>query len=85
MPTAILQAQTSQTTYGKYGQETTNGAHKVNGNVSHLKDTSRSPATSTPSISASLGSINAVLVSSFLEQYSEAHEYMYAPWLPFSD
>ena len=93
MPTAILPPQTPQTTNGKYGHEAPNGAHKMRSNVIYPKDISRpisapSPPSSpvaTPSISASLGSINTVLASTFLEQYSEAHEYMYAPWLPFSD
>jgi hypothetical protein len=94
MPTAILPPQTSQTTNGKYGHETNNGVHKMISNVVYPKDASRlistlspssSPAASTPSISASLGSINTVLASTFLEQYSQAHEYMYAPWLPISD
>jgi len=94
MPTAILPPQTSPITNGKYGHETANSIHKMSGNSVYPKDSGRpipvpslpsSPATSTPSVTASLGSINTVLASSFLEQYSEAHEYMYAPGLPFFD
>jgi hypothetical protein len=93
MTTAILPLQTLQTTNGKLVYETTNGVHKINSNAVYPKDAGRhisnpslssSPAMLTPSISASLGSINTVLASTFLEQYSEAHEYMYAPHLPFS-
>ena len=80
MPTAILPPQISSTTNGKYGHETTNGAHELNGNEIYSKDATRpiipSSPTSTPNISGLLGDINTVLASSFLEQYSEAHEYM---------
>lgn len=84
MPSAILSSQTSPTTNGKYGHEMTNGVHKLKGNEVCPKEDDRpistpNPAsrpTPTPSISASLGTINTVLASSFLEQYSEAQEYM---------